>query len=158
MKRIQNFIQVAALISVAVFFLSSCASTSGASSEKSEAAKGFDIPQDKGVVYVYRTGRMVGAMGSTQIKVNGQNAGGTSPNSFFRWELKPGTYVFSAATTESSAAVEVDVKPGNHYFIMQSDHMGVSSGRVSMKLMDDPTGMKAVKSGKLLVSTYIPEK
>jgi len=41
---------------------------------------------------------------------------------------------------------------------MQSDHIGVSAGRVSMKLVDDEAGMKAVKKAKLLVSTYVPER
>ncbi len=148
---------IVALIAVAIFMFSGCASTSGASTEKSEVAKQFKKVEDKGVVYLYRPGRAVGAAVSSQIKVNGQNAGGTGPGTFFRWELKPGTYVFSAASTESSAAVELDVKAGEHYFLMQNEHIGLSSGRVSLKEVDEPTGMKAVKGSKLLVSTYVPD-
>ena len=113
---------------------------------------------DKGVVYLYRPGRFVAAAVSTAIKVNGQNAGGTGPGTFFRWELKPGTYVFSAQTSESSAAVEIDVKPGEHYFVMQNEHIGLNSTRVSMKQVDEKTGMNEVSKNKLLVSTYVPEK
>ena len=143
---------------IGLLFATSCASTAGASSEKSEAAKEFNKVPDKGVVYLYRPGRFVAAAVSTPIKVNGQNAGGTGPGTFFRWELKPGTYVFSAQTGESSAAVEIEVKAGEHYFVMQSEHIGLNTTRVSMKQVDEKTGMKEVSSKKLLVSTYVPEQ
>ena len=144
-----------ALLIVSV--LSGCAATSKASPEKSQAAKSFEGVAGKGVVYLYRPGRFVNGAGSTQIKVNGQNAGGTGPGTFFRWELNPGTYVFSASTAESSAAVELDVKEGKQYFIAQNEHLGLSAGRVSMKEVNEATGMKAVKGFKLLVSSYVPE-
>jgi uncharacterized protein DUF2846 len=73
-----------------------CASTSKAPPEKSDAAKSFDKNSDLGVVYVYRPGRAVGAAVQTQIKINGQDAGGTGPGTFFRWELPPGNYKFRA--------------------------------------------------------------
>ena len=144
-------------ISIGLVVATSCASTAGASSEKSEAAKEFQKVADKGVVYLYRPARAVGAVITTNIRINGQNAGATGPGSFFRWELKPGTYVFSAQTPESSAAVEIDVEAGEHYFVMQSEHMGLNSSRVSMKEVDEKTGMNEVSKKKLLVSTYVPE-
>ena len=42
---------------------SGCASVSKAPSEKSEAAKSFSAPDDRGSVFLYRTGRAVGAAG-----------------------------------------------------------------------------------------------
>ncbi len=83
--------------------------------------------------------------------------GGTGPGTFFRWELKPVTYVFSAITDESSAAVEVSVAAGELYFIEQNQRLGLSSGRVQMDLRDQSTGSAAVQGLKLLVSTYIPD-
>jgi hypothetical protein len=142
----------------AVLMVSSCASTSQATTEKTQAAKEFKKVADKGVVYLYRPGRFVAAAVSTAIKVNGQDAGGTGPGTFFRWELKPGTYVFSAKTSESAAAVEVDVKAGEHYFVMQNEHIGLNTTRVSMKLVDEKTGTNAVSGAKLLVSSYVPEQ
>ena len=147
---------IIAVLASTTFLFSGCASTSKASSEKSDSAKEFKKVEGKGVVYLYRPGRAVGAAVSSQIKVNGQDAGGTGPGTFFRWELAPGTYVFSAKSTESSAASELDVKAGEHYFLMQNEHMGLSSGRVSLKEVDEKTGMKAVKGSKLLISSYIP--
>lgn len=132
----------------------SCASTSKAADDKSSAAKEFKKHPEKGVVYLYRPGRFVGAAASSQIKINGIDAGGTGPGTFFRWELTPGTYAFSAFTKESSAVVEVEVAANEHYFIRQDERLGLSSGRVTIVLQDEATGKKDVESCKLLVSTY----
>jgi len=137
--------------------LGGCAKTSKAPEELSAAAKGFEAVEDKGVVYLYRRGRAVGAAAATQVQVNGNAAGGTGPGTFFRWELKPGKYVFSASTDESSAAVELEVAAGKIYFVEQNQRIGVSSGRVQMDIRDESKGTAAVEGLKLLVSTYIPD-
>jgi len=138
----------------AILYVNSCASTSKAAEDHSAQAKEFEKPADKGVVYLYRTGRAVGAAGSIQVKVNGIDAGGTGPGTFFRWELSPGSYSFSSSTSESSAVVEVDVKANEHYFIRQDARIGINSGRVTMVIQDESTGMSAVKNCQLLVSAY----
>ena len=137
-----------------ILVVNSCASTSKATDERSAEAKQFEKHEEKGVVYLYRTGRAVGAAGSIQVKVNGIDAGGTGPGTFFRWELTPGTYSFSSSTSESSAVVEVDVKANEHYFIRQDARLGISSGRVTMVIQDESTGMSSVKNCQLLVSAY----
>ena len=138
----------------AIMFANSCASTSKAGEDQSAQAKSFEKPADKGVVYLYRTGRAVGAAVSIQVKVNGMDAGGTGPGTFFRWELTPGTYAFSSFTSESSAVVEVEVKANEHYFIKQDARMGINSGRVTMVVQNESTGMSDVNNCKLLVSAY----
>ncbi len=141
-------------ILVLIYFATSCASTSKAPEIKSNEAKEFKTVHDKGVVYLYRPGRAVGAATQTQIKVNGSDAGGTGPGTFFKWELEPDTYTFSCYTPESSAVVELDVKPGKQYFLRQDTRLGVGSGRVTLKEVDEKTGKEAVKGYKLLHSTY----
>ena len=145
-----------------LFLLSSsliigCASVSKAPTEKSDAAKSFEAPSDRGTVYLYRTGRAVGAAGQLSVKVNGMDAGGTGPGSFFKWDFKPGVYTFLSSTAESSATQQIDVKAGEVYFIRQDARLGVSSGRVTMKIVDDKKGQQEVKGCKLLVSSYVPE-
>ena len=139
---------------LAILMVNSCASTSKATEDSSQAAKQFEKHPEKGVVYLYRPGRAVGAAASSQIKINGIDAGGTGPGTFFRWELTPGNYAFSAFTTESSAVVEVDVKAGEHYFIRQDERLGISSGRVTVVIQDEATGKAGVNNCKLLVSAY----
>ncbi len=104
-----------------------------------------------------RTKRAVGAAIATQIKVNGLDAGGTSPGTYFHWDFSPGTYAFSASSQESSAVVELTVEAGKVYFIRQDERMGLSSGRVTLVEVDENEGKTAVKKSKKLVSSYRPQ-
>ena len=139
------------------YFATSCASTSKATEDKSNEAKSFTTHNEKGTVYLYRTGRAVGAAGQLSVKVNSDAAGGTGPGTFFKWDLKPGTYTFASSTGESSAVVQIDVKAGQVYYIRQDARMGLDKGRVSMKEVDSKKGQNEVKGCKLLVSSYVPE-
>jgi len=139
------------------YFASSCASTSKAPTDKSNEAKSFSASNDRGTVYLYRTGRVVGAAGQLMVKVNSTDAGGTGPGTFFKWDLKPGTYTFASSTGESSAVIQIDVKAGQVYYIRQDARMGLDKGRVSMKEVDSKKGQNEVKGCKLLVSSYVPE-
>lgn len=151
-----RLLKIILIISSIIVFIS-CAKVSHAPGDESNEAKSFQIPEGRGSVYLYRTGRMVGAAGQLYVKINGMDAGGTGPGSFFRWDLKPGTYTFLSSTDESSATVKLDVKEGESYFIRQDARLGVSSGRVTMKQVDAEQGIKEVKNCKLLVSSYVPE-
>ncbi len=142
------------LLIVAALFVYSCASTSKATAEKSESAKQFIKLPDKGVVYLYRPGRAVGAATSSEIRVNGKLAGGTGPGTFFKWELTPGTYTFSTSSVESSAVIELDVKANEHYFLRQDERIGIAGGRVTLVEQSESAGIEGVKKCKLLVSAY----
>jgi hypothetical protein len=139
------------------FLLGSCASTSKAPENKSYEAKTFTAPADKGTVYLYRTGRAVGAAGQLMVKINSIDAGGTGPGTFFKWDLKPGAYTFSSSTGESSAVVQIDVKAGQVYFVRQDARIGIDKGRVSMKEVDSNKGQREVEKCKLLISSFVPE-
>jgi len=139
------------------YFASSCASTSKAPESKSSEAKDFTAPDDRGTVFLYRTGRAVGAAGQLSVKINSIDAGGTGPGTFFRWDLKPGNYTFSSSTGESSAVIQLDVKEQQVYFIRQDARLGVGSGRVTMREVDSKKGKNEVSACKLLVSSYVPD-
>lgn len=142
---------------ILAYLFTSCASTSKATLDKSNEAKLFEAPIDRGTVYLYRTGRVVGAAAQLNVKVNGLDAGGTGPGTFFKWDLKPGAFTFLSSTGEASAVVQLEVKAGEVYFIRQDARMGLDSGRVTMKEVSDSKGKKEVEGCKLLVSSYVPE-
>ena len=153
---IRRFLWLLPLV-IAIFFTVSCASTSKAPENKSTEAKTFESPSDKGTVFLYRTGRALNAAAQLMVKVNSIDAGGTGPGTFFRWDLKPGSYTFSSSTGESSAVVQIDVQAGQVYFIRQDARVGIDKGRVSMKEVDSNKGQREVEKCKLLISTYVPE-
>ena len=138
-------------------FMFGCASTSKAPGEKSAEAKSFEAPEGKGSVYLYRTGRAVGAAVQLAVKVNGIDAGGTGPGTFFKWDLNPGNYTFFSSTAEASAVVQLDVKAGEVYYIRQDARLGIENGRVTMKEVGEQQGQRDVLGCKLLVSSYIPD-
>ncbi|MEA1898931.1 MAG: DUF2846 domain-containing protein [Bacteroidota bacterium] len=144
-------------ILVLTYFATGCASTSKAPESKSKEAKTVEALDDKGAVFLYRTGRFVGAAGQLKVKVNSIDAGGTGPGTFFRWDLNPGTYTFSSSTGESSAVIQLDVKAGKVYYLRQDARMGINSGRVTIKAVDSKKGQNEVSNCKLLVSSYVPE-
>ena len=114
----------------------------------------IQIPQ-KGTVYMYRVGRALGMVVKIQVKVNGRDAGGIGNNSYFEGELESGAYTFSAFTKESSPIVEIDVKPGEKYYLRIDQRVGLTQGgRVTLKQVDDSKATKEMKKANKLVSSY----
>ena len=145
------------LITLALPFVVQCATGSRSSHTESEESKAFAVPEGKGVVYVYRTGKFAGSGLLLEVSVNGVKAGGAGAGTHFRWELKPGSYTFSSQTVGSSAVIPIQVEAGKLYFIEMNSKMGVVIRRTSMKRVSEATGKRAVQSSKLLVSAYVPE-
>jgi len=114
----------------------------------------IQIPQ-KGTVYMYRTGRAMGAIVKSQVKINGLDAGGLGNNSYFEWELDPGVYTFTSYTKESSPVVQIDVKANEKYYIRQDQRLGLThDGRVTLKQVDASKASKDMRKAKKLISSY----
>lgn len=145
------------LVLALVYFGTSCASTSKAPAEKSVKAKSFEAPAGNGTVFLYRSKRVWGSALQLPVKINSLDAGGTGPGTFFRWDLKPGTYTFSSATPESSAVVQLNIEEGQVYFIRQDASVGVVDFRTKLKEVDQSQGQTEVMNCKLLVSSYLPQ-
>jgi hypothetical protein len=122
--------------------------------KQTSAMDTIQIPQ-KGTVYMYRTGRAVGMVIKIQVKVNGRDAGGIGNNNYFEWDLEPGVYTFSAFTKESSPIVEMDVKPGEKYYLRIDQRVGLTQGgRVTLKQVEDSKAISEMRKTKKLVSSY----
>ena len=92
------------MVSVSFLLLLGCAKVSKAPESSSDEVKLFNAVEGKGVVYLYREKRAVGAAVQYMVKVNGIDAGGTGPGTFFRWELNPGTYAIASSSTGLSSS------------------------------------------------------
>ena len=66
LKRLLNLLPFLILFIIAY----ACASTSKAPESNSNEAKSFVAPDSKGSVFLYRTGRALGAAGQLMVKVN----------------------------------------------------------------------------------------
>ena len=154
---ISRNLSVIIVLTILSLFMAGCAATSKAPEEKSTAAKTFEAPEGRGSVFLYRTGRMVGAAGQLKVMVNNKDAGGTGPGTFFRWDLNPGNYTFASSTAESSAVVSVTIEAGETYFLRQDARLGVGNGRVTLVEVSEKKGKQEVQGCKLLVSAYVPD-
>ena len=104
------------IIILIIISMFGCANVSIAPESSSDEAKLFNVPEDKGVVYLYRTDRAIGAALQYMVKINGIDAGGTGPGKLFKWELNPATFTIASSTNESSATVQVNVETGKLHF------------------------------------------
>ncbi len=152
MKTSQNLILF--LILILPVFLGFTVETNGSIAKNYSENDTIIIPQ-KGTVYLYRTGRAVGAILKTQIKINGRDAGGLGNNSYFEWDLEPGSYIFTCFTKESSPAIEIDVKANKKYYIRQDQRIGMTNGgRVTLKEVEESKASREMVKAKKLISSY----
>jgi Protein of unknown function (DUF2846) len=142
-------------MAVGSFLNSGCASGSKATVEKDTQAKTFIPNETKGTVYMYRPGKAFAGGMLAPIKVNGADAGGMGPGSYFKWELDKGTYTFSTMMEGSSAVAELNVEAGQLYFLKMDYNINLVFGaRAKMDKIEGTEGMKEVEKSKLLISTY----
>jgi len=152
MKNSQNLIL--SLILIIPVFLGFSVESNGNIVRNYSINDTIKIPQ-KGIVYLYRVGRAVGAIVKTQIKIDGKDAGGLGNNSYFEWDLEPGSYIFTCFTKESSPAIEIDVKPNEKYYIRQDQRIGLTNGgRVTLKEVSESKGLQEMRKAKKLISSY----
>jgi PBP1b-binding outer membrane lipoprotein LpoB len=98
-------------------FLSGCAPVQMASRDQDASAKTFKVAPNKSNIFVYRCLPPDGGI-PIQISLDGKVAGKTSINTYFLFEVDPGSHeIVSAATNRSS--LKLNTEAGRSYFISQ---------------------------------------
>lgn len=132
------------LVVLSLLFLSSCAAT-GAKFEKIA-----DIPQDKGIVYVYRPNSIIG--GAVHYDVH-------ACKDETICDLIRNGYCFCYADigeleiwgkTESKSSITIDVKAGQEYFVKGGLSVGFLVGRPNFTAVDNKTGLEEIAECVLL--------
>jgi len=130
------------LLLIGLFLLSSCAS--GPAFKKVET-----IPENMGLVYIYRPGKAMGAAVSYQVKANGVPIIRLNPGGYYAYLAKPGEIEFSAKT-ESTSSITIDVKPGETYYLKGTIGIGFFVGRPHLVVVTPEVGEQEVVKCKLL--------
>lgn len=144
------FYQIKRLFAVSIVMIASgCASINKAPVALDTEAKQFKTKPDIAQVYVYRN-ETLGAAISMPVTVDNQLAGNTGPNSFFKFDLKPGSHTFTSQGDGSELTVDTEV--GKLYFIWQEVKVGMFSGGSKLQLVDPAKGMKGVSECTLIQS------
>lgn len=107
-------------------------------------------------LYLYRLGASP-QIGIT-VRVNGTSAGRLRTDSYFRWELPPGDYVFTARSQTNVATRRLRVEPGRTYYLEQSIVLDLQFRRVKLNVRDEAKGAAAVRSLTQAKSSYDPAR
>ena len=133
-------------ILMGVLILIGCASL-GPSYQKVE-----QIPENKGLIYIYRTSSIVGGAVSPDVKVGDTVVTTLYKGGYYPYFADPGE-VELWAKTESRSAVTLDVKAGEIYYVKGSIGVGFFVGRPHLMVVTKEVGEKEITDCKL-----IPEK
>ncbi|MCW8933857.1 MAG: DUF2846 domain-containing protein [Gammaproteobacteria bacterium] len=146
-----NLIAVKTITILALFaLLGGCAGIAKAPDHLDKQAKEFKAHPDYSQVYVYRNESFGGAI-SMPVTIDGELAGTTGPNSFFKFNLLPGVHTITSQEDESK--LKITTKRNELYFVWQEVKMGAFSAGSKLQLVNASQG----KSG-VLESTLIDSK
>lgn len=137
----------------AALLMTGCASVQMAGFDKDADAKSFAVAPGKANLYVYRN-EMFGAAIKMPVELNGRFAGETAAKTYLAYELDPGRYTL-ISRTENNATLELNLNPGQNYFVWQEVKMGFAAARSNLNPVTDQLGKAGVMESKLAdVGTY----
>jgi len=111
-----------------------------------------DIPQDKGLVYVYRPNSIIGSAIRYSVYADQDVVCKLIRGGYCLYYAKPGEVEFWAKT-ESKASLTVDVKAGQKHYVKGSLSMGFAVGRPNLSLVEEQEALKDIVDCKLLNPT-----
>jgi hypothetical protein len=127
-------------------FFAGCASVPMTSIDEDVKAKSFSVPADKSNIYLYRNETIGGAIGMP-VSLDGKLAGKTGPNTYFMWQVDPGSHEVSSITENTSTLI-INTEAGKSYFIWQEVKMGFWQPRSKLQEVNEETGRKGVNECK----------
>lgn len=136
--------KIAVVFSFALmFFAYGCTSVPMATAEQDAEAKKFLSVANKASIYLYRNETFGGAI-AMPVSLDGKTMGRTGPETFFKWEVEPGTHEV-VSHTENIQKLKVDTKPGEIYYVWQEVKMGLFAADSKLHLVDEAKGQAGVK-------------
>ena len=135
-----------------VVLLSGCASVPMASLEDDTQAKRFAVKADKSNIYLYRNESFGGAI-PMSVSLDGKVAGQTGPQTYFLWEVEPGSHEV-ASHSENVSSLKLNTEPGKAYYVWQEVKMGLWMARSLLQQTDEETGRKGVQECKRAQSAF----
>ena len=144
MKKILGLWTMLALMLVGSLVISSCGPTLGPAFQKAD-----NVPENVGVVYIYRPPKGIGGGVYYDVKANQSVVTTLYNGGYFAYFCKPGETEFSAKT-ESTSSVTVDVKPGQIYYVKGTVGIGFLVGRPHLSVESPEIGEKEIAECKLI--------
>jgi len=124
-------------------FLLSCAPL-GPAFQKTDA-----IPENMGLVYIYRPSKGFGSGVAYEVKANGVLITKLHNGGYYPYFTLPGETEFSAKT-ETKSAVTIDVKAGETYYVKGSIRLGLIVGRPRLLVVSPEVAESEIIKCKLI--------
>lgn len=102
------------------------------------------VGAEKGRIYFYRSGSIVGAALRPSIMLNGAKVGDSTPGGFFYVDVAPGNQEVVTGT-EVDRKLTFTLEKGQTRYVKTSVGFGIMVGRVYPELVDPAVGDKEVK-------------
>lgn len=131
---------------VVALLAAGCASVPMAPLEDDARAKTYSVRPDKSSIYVYRNETFGGAVALT-VTLNGRVAGQSGPQTFFLFEVDPGTHEVTSIG-ENTSALRLSTEAGKAYYLWLEVKMGMWQPRTLLQQVDEDTGRKGVAECK----------
>lgn len=109
------------------------------------------IPQEKGVVYVYRPDSFVGAAVHYDVYAGDIKLCDLVRGGYCSYLARPGELEIWGKT-EAKGSVTVDVKAGQEYYVKGGLSVGVLVGHPNLTIVDKSVGEQEIKECKLLTN------
>ncbi len=131
--------RVIVAIAMAAALLSGCA-------VQGEPYQRIAVPTQKGVIYVYRLPGFVGGGVAPNVTC-GSIENGLGPGGYHPFVEDPGTITCSAHT-EATSTVDVEVKPGQEYYVKEEIGVGFFIGRPHLSVVEPDLGHSEIQQCK----------
>jgi ABC-type hemin transport system ATPase subunit len=135
-----------ARVAFAGVWLAGCASVPMTSTAEDATAKSFAVQPGQANIYVYRNETLGAAIPMT-VALNGKVAGQTGPQTYFLFQVDPGTHEVSSIA-ENSSVLRLTTEAGKAYFVWQEVKMGLWMARSQLQQVSDDVGRKGVAECK----------
>lgn len=137
---------------VVALLAAGCATVPMASLEDDTQAKTHTVRPGKSNIYVYRNETFGGAITMT-VTLDGRVAGQSGPQTYYLFEVDPGTHEVSSIA-ENTSTVRLSTVAGKSYYLWQEVKMGFWMARSQLQQVDENTGRKGVAECKRAQSAF----
>lgn len=137
---------------VVALLAAGCATVPMASLEDDTQAKTHTVRPGKSNIYVYRNETFGGAITMT-VTLDGRVAGQSGPQTYYLFEVDPGTHEVSSIA-ENTSTVRLSTVAGRSYYLWQEVKMGFWMARSQLQQVDEDTGRKGVAECKRAQSAF----
>lgn len=133
---------------VVLLILSSCATTKTLPEQVTEDSKVMEVPENKALVYIYRTSKLGSAIG-LKIACNETELTKLYPENFYVCILDPGQYNF-VGYGENKNKISLMLEGNEKYFIEAIPRMGFFIARCKLSLTNKAEGSAQIQNCQLV--------